>query len=280
MKRLLIAAVLAAGCATAPQPLFVEGAQGRLHVYAGGEGTGTPIFFIHGGGGSLTQWGAQLGHFSRSRRVMAMDLRGMGRSWVPVDGVYTLEAMVSDVHTVANALNADRFVLVGHSYGGSVAAAYAAAHPERVAGVVYADAAGRVFATPEQWDRYLTALRMDKPEFVRNAYAPMLKTASEEVKAAVLGAVDRTSVEAYAGAIEGMREFDVERAVRAYDGPVLAIAAMETPSSFHVQFPDVPLRRMEGVGHWLMMERPAEFNAIVEEFLSDVDRAGGQQHAQ
>ena len=268
MKRTLIAVLVAAGCATAPQPLYVDGPQGRLHVVDSGPGAaGIPIFFIHGNGANLTQWDAQLRHFAAAHRVVAMDLRGMGRSDVPVDGVYTLDAMVEDLHTIANTLNLDRFVLVGHSFGGSVVMAYAAAHPERVAGVVYADAAGRVQAKPEQWERYLSALRMDKPKVVREAFEPMLKTASSEVKAAVLKSVDRTSTEVFVEAMENLRDFDVHRAVRAYPGPVLAIVAMDTPSSFHVQFPNVPLRRIEGVGHWLMMEKPEEFNALLREWL-------------
>ena len=267
MKRLLIALLLAA-CASKPQPLFIDGPQGRLHVVDSQAGSGVPLFFIHGGGANLTQWDAQLRHFSKSRRVVAMDLRGMGRSDVPVNGRYGLDDMVEDIHTVANALNIDQFVLVGHSYGGGVVAAYAAAHPERVAAAVYADAAGRVDAKPEQWDRYLQALRMDKRETVQKAFAPMLETASPAVKEAVYGSVDRTSVEAFVGAVESLRDFDVERAVRAYQGPMLAIASTDNPSSFHVQFPDVPLRRIEGAGHWLMMEKPAEFNAILEDFLT------------
>lgn len=267
MKRLLIALLLA-GCASTPKPLLIEGSQGRLHVVDSRTGAGVPLFFIHGNGANLTQWDAQLRHFAKSRRVVAMDLRGMGRSDVPVNGDYALAAMVEDIHTVANTLNIDQFVLVGHSYGGAVVTAYAAAHPERVAGVVYADAAGRVNATPEQWDRYLQALRMDKRDTVRKAFEPMMLSASQQVKDAVYGSVDRTSVEAFVGAMSNLRDFDIARAVASYDGPRLAIVAMENPSSFHVQFPDVPVRRIEGVGHWLMMEKPDEFNAILAEFLS------------
>ena len=133
--------------------------------------------------------------------------------------------------------------------------------------MVYADAAGKIQATPDQWERYLESLRIDKHAVVRRSFAPMLSTASDQVKAAVFWSVDRTATEAFVGAMEGTRHFDVRRAVSAYRGPVLAIAALESPNSFHVQFASVPQRRMTGVGHWLMMERPEEFNAILEEFL-------------
>ena len=267
MRTVLAIALLCAACATPPAPVIVPTPQGRLHVYDSGPGAGTPIVFIHGNGANLTQWGAQLAHFRKTNRVIAIDLRGMGNSDVPMDGVFTIPAMVEDIHIVVNALNVDRFVIVGHSFGGAVVAGYAAAHPERVAGVVYADSAGDVKATPEQSERYLDALRMDKSAVVRKAYEPILKTASPAVKAAVLDSVDRTSIETYTESLEAMRDFSMARALAAYRGPILAIVAVDDPSSLHVQFPSIPIRRMTGVGHWLMMERPEEFNALLEEFV-------------
>jgi len=62
----------------------------------------------------------------------------------------------------------------------------------------------------------------------------------------------------------------------AYHGPRLAIAAadIENPSSLHVQFPAVPVEKMHGTGHWLMMDQPEEFNRLLDEFLVSIDRAG------
>lgn len=272
MLRNMLLLVLLAGCAAPPRPVLVPTPEGQLHVYDSRSGSGIPIVFIHGNGANLTQWHAQLAHFRKAHRVVAVDLRGMGKSEVPADGVYTIPAMAEDIHAVVNALNIDRFVLVGHSFGGAVVAAYAAAHPERVSGVVYADSAGDIKAASEQSARYLDALRMDKHKVVRAAYEPMLATASPQVKAAVLDSVDRTSTEAYSESMEAMRDFSVAKALARYRGSVLAIAATDTPHSLHAQFPAIPVRRMTGVGHWLMMEKPAEFNAILEEFLRVVDR--------
>ena len=270
MRRLAALLVMLAGCASQPAPLFVPTPAGRLYVYDSGPKEGLPIVFIHGNGANLTQWGAQLAHFRKSRRVVAFDLRGMGASDVPSDGIYTMDAMVEDIQYVVNALNLDRFVIVGHSYGGSVVAAYAGVHPERVAGVVYADAAGAIKAPREAWNRYLDALRMDKPGVTRQAFEPLLATATPEVRAAVLQSVDRTFVETFVEAMQGMRYHDIATSVARYKGPTLAIAATDSPTSFHVQFPQVRTRRIQGAGHWLMMEAPAEFNAILEEFVKSV----------
>jgi len=75
-----------------------------------------------------------------------------------------------------------------------------------------------------------------------------------------------------ASALDGMRAVDMRALLDAYHGPRLAIAAadIESPSSLHVQFPDVPVRKIHGAGHWLMMDKPDEFNQILDEFLAGV----------
>ena len=117
---------------------------GSLRVDDGGSGPGIPILFVHGNGANHNQWRHQLEHLRKTRRAVAFDLRGMGESDVPRNGDYSVDGMADDVHAVADALHLRRFVIVGHSYGGPVVADYAAKHPERVAGVVFADAGGNV----------------------------------------------------------------------------------------------------------------------------------------
>lgn len=257
-----LVAVLLAACAHTAMPP-------GLHVDDGGRGDALPVLFVHGNGANLTQWSAQLEHLRSTRRAAAFDLRGMGQSAVPADGDYSLEAMARDVDAVANALGMRRFVLVGHSYGGAVVTMYAAKHPERVAGLVLADAAGNIKLPPEQQQRFLDALRKNKDAVVAAWFGPILKGSSERVRKAVLDSVHNTPIDAFAGALGGLPKVDLTPLVAAYKGPRLAIAAadIESPASFHVQFPEVPVQKMTGTGHWLMMDKPEELNAILDEFL-------------
>ena len=227
---------------------------------------------MHGNGGNLTQWRAQLDHLRPSRRAVAFDLRGMGQSAPAADGDYSLEAMASDVEAVADALHLRRFVIVGHSYGGAVVMAYAAKYPHRVAGVVLADSAGNVRISPEQAQKFLDALRKNKDAVVAAWFAPILKPSGDAVRKAVLESEHNTSVEVIASALAGLPKVDLTPLVAAYHGPRLAIAAadIEGPSSFHMQFTDVPVKKIHGAGHWLMMDKPDEFNAILDEFLASV----------
>lgn len=253
------------------QTAYIQGPQGRLHVDDGGRGAGIPVLLVHGNGASLTQWRAQLEHLRKSRRAVAFDLRGMGLSDPPANGDYSLPSMVDDIEAVATALNLRRFVIVGHSYGASVVAAYAAAHPERLAGVVFVDGGGDMRKFPEDAaQKFFAALRQDKAGTVRNWFAPILAPSPESTRSEVFASTDATRVDALIGALNGLRTFDVKAALDAYHGPKLAIAAapIETPNSLHVQFPEVPVKKVAGVGHWIMLDKPDEFNTLLDEFLA------------
>jgi pimeloyl-ACP methyl ester carboxylesterase len=264
--------LLAASCAhVRPSESFIAGPAGAIHVSDGGRGSALPVLFVHGNGANLTQWQAQLDHVRQSRRTVALDLRGMGKSAVPANGDYSIDAMASDVAAVADALHLKRFIIVGHSYGGGVVAAYAAAHPDRVAAVVYADSAANVTMPKEAGEKFIAALRKNKDAVVKAWFAPILVNASDAVRDAVLASVHETPVDALAGALVGLAAHDVGADVRAFKGPRLAIinaSLAKNPSSFHSQFPEVPSREMEGVSHWLMMDMPTEFNRILDEFLA------------
>lgn len=269
MKRVALAVLMIVGCTHVSSPRFIEGPHGRLHVDDGGSGPGLPVILIHGNGANLTQWRAQLDHLRRTRRAVAFDLHGFGESERRPGADYSLGAMTGDIDAVTRALGIDRFVLVGHSYGGSVAGAYAAARPERVAAVVFADAAGNVQVTREEAAQFLDRIRTEGPKFVEQWFKPVLKGSLPEVERAVHESVKKTPPEVMASALESILFFDMGAAIRAYPGPKFAIAAapMEQPVSLHVQFPEVTTRKIDGVSHWLMMDKPAEFNAALDEIL-------------
>ena len=165
MKRLL-SILLLTGCVTTAGTRSVPAGQGSIHVDDGGHGTALPVIFVHGNGTNLTQWRAQLEHVRRSRRAIAFDLPGMGLSDPPKDGNVSVDRFADSIGAVADALHVRRFVLVGHSYGGSVVMAYAAKHPERVAGLVLADAAGHVQMSDEGAAKFLAALRKNNLSFI------------------------------------------------------------------------------------------------------------------
>ncbi len=107
------------------------------------------LVFLHGFGGQATHWRYQLEKFSLENRVIALDERGHGLSDKPVRG-YDMPQMIKDLEAALDQLKVKRkFVLVGHSFGGAIAAEYAAAHPERIERLV-------LIATPGEFHLHPT----------------------------------------------------------------------------------------------------------------------------
>jgi proline iminopeptidase len=107
-----------------------------VRVPAEGEARGTPVIFLHGGPGTPDMKG-DAEYFGRLAGsgfdVYVYDEVGTGRSSRLEDPRrYTLARDVADLEAVREKIGAERVVLIGHSYGGMLAAAYASSHPDRV----------------------------------------------------------------------------------------------------------------------------------------------------
>ena len=114
----------------------VGGGVVRMKVVGPVDATDT-LIAIHGGPGLSLEAMAVFENLAGSdRRVASYDQRGAGQSTVPDDLDYSLDAHVADLESIRNALGAETVQLVGQSWGGAIAAAYAATHPDRVSALV------------------------------------------------------------------------------------------------------------------------------------------------
>lgn len=109
----------------------------RIWVQPWGHPSGAPVLFLHGGPGS----GCNPGHrrlFDPTRhRVTFVDQRGAGRSLPARERASNTTAhLVADLERVRARLGLDRWLVVGGSWGATLALAYAQAHPEHVTGLV------------------------------------------------------------------------------------------------------------------------------------------------
>jgi pimeloyl-ACP methyl ester carboxylesterase len=267
--------VTAPACAHAPSPApaprAVPVASGSIYI-DDAPGGKTPIVFIHGIGGSSEQWREQLAFFrARGRRAVALDLPGFGRSTPPSD--FALPTIAAAVDAAVTRAGLTHFIIVGHSYGGAVVATYVAAHPDKVAGVVYVDAAASALPlTAEQKAQFGAALRANKMAVVHAWFGPMLGPSGESVKQEVIASAEHASADALVGAFMSLSSYDARMLISAFHGPRLAIVAadLEQPASFQKQFPEVRTIRIAGAGHWLMLDKPGEVNSALEEFAAAV----------
>jgi proline iminopeptidase len=112
----------------------------------GKAGMALPVIAINGGPGLTHSYMVQNDLWDRvakNRLVVFYDQRGTGASKpLQAGATQSMDAQVADLDAVRNKLGLDKVALVGDSYGGLVAMAYAAAHPEHVARLVLSDSPG------------------------------------------------------------------------------------------------------------------------------------------
>jgi pimeloyl-ACP methyl ester carboxylesterase len=159
---------------------------------------------------------------------------------------------------------------VGHSFGAGVALEYAAAHPERVTHLVLADPIGDGTQTPEAEIRpFLEAL--DSPAYRETieAYWSSIAGADGAVLERLLADLRATPRQTVVRGLHAVIAFDPKPALARLRTPTLAAItpANNFPYSMHRLAPGLPHRVIEGTGHWLQIERPAEFNRILDRFL-------------
>lgn len=106
---------------------FVEVIRSAFSV----EGSGPPLFLIHGIGASRHSWDGVVERLKSRFRCIGYDLRGHGKSPVPPTP-YSLESLVEDLEALRAELGIERAHFAGHSLGGMIAPAYARRYPERV----------------------------------------------------------------------------------------------------------------------------------------------------
>ena len=116
------------------------------------------ILFHHGIGASAAIWAGWFPALADAHPLVSFDMRGYGRSHIPAaDFAWSLELMVEDLFTVADAAGLPRFHLVGESIGGTVALAAALAQPQRIATLTVSNGAhlGASIQRVEAWRRQL-----------------------------------------------------------------------------------------------------------------------------
>ncbi|HSU15852.1 alpha/beta fold hydrolase [Longimicrobium sp.] len=248
----------------------------ELHADDGGAGDGLPVVFLHSLAGNTRHWEAQLAHLRASRRAVALDWRGHGRSGAAPDGGWSPAEMARDVAAAVDRLGLARFVLAGHSAGGLVALAYAGMHPERVAGLFLLDPSGDMRRVPaEMIDPFLATLEGDGYQEAIDAYWRGIAGADPAVRDRLLADLRATPRATVAGILRALRDLDVEALLRGYRGLRISITTPQNdgPMSLHVIDPSLAHRMVTGTGHWIQLDRPEEVNRMLDEFIAEVEAA-------
>lgn len=241
-----------------------------LHTDSRGVG-GLPVLFAHSFAGDVSHWNQTLDHLKSTRRAVAFDFSGHGRSPGAVGG-YSIGELAKDIGAVAAAQQLDEFVLVGHSLGAAVAAEYAGAHVARVKALVLVDPPPAPGTIPTDSLRQLHAAVARDPFAVVEHFwnQQMLIDARTDVQQKLLAGLRALTRRAAAELTDAAFEYDARTALLRYPGRKFAMvtARNDTPLSLHNAVPGVEHVVIPGTGHWIQLDRPDEFNAALDAFLS------------
>ncbi|MCP3105141.1 alpha/beta fold hydrolase [Myxococcus sp. K15C18031901] len=252
----------------------MKGPEGELYVDDGGHG-GIPVVFVHACAGSTAHWAAQLAHLRKHRRALALDLRGHGRSATPAREAWSIDDLASDVAAVVDGVGLERFVLVGHSLGGAVCAAYAGAHPSRVAGLLLVDPASDGRTIPAEQAQGLMAVPGSEAwlPVVEQHWAPMLAASQPQVREQVLAGLRGTAQAAVRGTLGALLTFDPVAALRRYPGPKLSLvtAFNQGPDAYQNEVAELTALRVDvPTGHWVQLDAPAWTCQQIDGFLQSL----------
>lgn len=217
------------------------------------------LLFVHGFGGRAAQWKYQLLEFSAEYRVVAPDLRGHHSSSKPHTH-YTLDELVDDLAHVVESLEVPKpFIMVGHSFGGALVAAYATRYPDHLERLVLIATATQF---PLVWPARL-AFRLP---------VAVLRPVSRFVRRA-LSAPPHVLKAFYHNA---MAPWDGQQVFPHVQKPTLVIVGHRDRVFPQATFAEVPrlLPNAESIdvgasAHLVPLERPEAVNRAISRFLGD-----------
>lgn len=231
------------------------------------------LVFVHGWMCDHTVWKHQLDAFPQAR-VIAIDLPGHGESEKPQTR-YTVDLHARAIGAVLRDAHVERAVLIGHSYGAPVIRQFFRMFPERTAGLVIVDGALRPFAPPEQVRQFIEPMRGSNysaycAHLIDGMVHRMSNTeAQSQIQRLVAAAPQHVAVSEMESLLDDALWYEDKITV-----PTLVILAKQPAWNDDYEnfvrdlVPNVDYRVWPGVSHFLMIDRPDEFNAAVAEFVA------------
>lgn len=259
--------ILAVSLSMAASAASVDGIP--IHSTVRGSGSKT-IVFVHGWTCDESSWSQQVPFFDKNYRVITLDLPGHGKSGSPKNGPLTMDLFAKSIEAVRVEAKAGKIVLVGHSMGTPVIRQYARLYPANVAGMVPVDGVLRLSGGPGAPDPN----RMKGPEGLKNREAMIRgmfgKGATPEIQEHILkmmlAAPETTAYQAMTATFAAPNWTESTMTV-----PALGIYAdhsgADDPVYFKKIFPNGSTVEVPGTGHFVMLEKPAEFNQLLADFL-------------
>lgn len=263
--------------------LFIDVQGTRTHYHDVGDGT--PVLLLHGSGPGVSAW-ANWQHaipsLAENARVLALDIVGFGHTERPDDVRYSLRTWTDHVWNFLDALGIEKVSIIGNSLGGRIACQMAEDNDTRLDRVVLMGAPGVGMTLTDG----LKALRAYEPspenmrDLLVNYFAVDSSIITDDLvriryeASAAPGAHDAYHLMFFSPDHAGSELAITEEQVRAITAPTLLVHGREDRvvpvdvawNMVHL-LPDGDLHVFSRCGHWTQIERSAEFNSLVKDFL-------------
>jgi pimeloyl-ACP methyl ester carboxylesterase len=263
----------------------------RLHVES--IGSGTPIVFVHEFGGDHRSWEPQLRFFSRRHHCVTFAARGYPPSDVPADVERYSQALAADdIAAVMDSLSLPKAHIVGLSMGGFATLHFGLRHADRALSLVIA---GAGYGAEKEHEDYFRNVSLEVARQFElqgsKAFAKTYSLGASRVQfqnkdprgwqefAAWLGEHDALGSANTMRGVQARRPsiYDLEPQIRQMAVPSLVVVGDEDD---HCLQPGIFLKKaiaacglavMPKTGHTLNLEEPAAFNALLAEFIAQVE---------
>jgi 3-oxoadipate enol-lactonase len=253
---------------------------GRLGYEAAGDPALPPLVFLHGIGGAARAWRGQLDFFAGRFHAIAWDMPGYGDS-APL-AKCSIAALADALQDFLQQIGAAKPILVGHSIGGMIVQQLLAKNPH-IAGAVVLAQTSPAFGKPDgDWQKAFIEARLGPldrgetlaslaPSLVEELVGDDPDAGGMELARDCMACVPEATYRATMLALMG---FDLRGALKDIAVPTLVLsgtkdknapAPMMAKMASHI--PSATYVELEGVGHLVNLERPATFNATLDQFL-------------
>jgi sigma-B regulation protein RsbQ len=243
----------------------------KIHYLDRGTGN-SALVFVHGWTCNADFWQPQMSDFG-SLHLISVDLVGHGKSDKP-RVAYTMDYFARSIDAVLQDAKVKHAVLVGHSMGTPVMRQFYRLFPDKTAGLVIVDGALRLLLPKAQMDQFMAPLKANYqtagPAMIEGILGPLKdQKLRSEIRTAMLATPDYVAISAMEGmSDEKVYEKDLIKV------PVLTVLAKspfwgpDTETFLRSLAPNLEYVVWDGVSHFLMMERPQEFDQAVQAFLT------------
>jgi non-heme chloroperoxidase len=247
----------------------VDGIQ--IHSSIAGKGPRT-VILVHGWTCDERSWQSQVPEFVKDYRVITLDLPGHGQSGSPKDGKLSMDLFARAIEAVRSEAKVDRVVLAGHSMGTPVIVQYALLYPKHTIALVFVDGSPVMRPMPKGSPSF--AQRFAGPDgmkareaMIRSMFsAATTPEMQKQILSMMLAAPEATAV----GAMESFQDPGIWKE-GAIMQPVLGVYAGSSQTReqdfLKTRFPNFEFAKIPDTGHFLMLEKPVEFNRLLKLFL-------------